>query len=149
MNSPIKNKLKKISAFILFIIIMSSVSYFAVYKASFLPNGYDIVSQQKDRVTVQSFNLFGIEKDTTTVVFSEDDAWRIEYISNEIGRQKMFLWLLFTASSISLLVLIIKLRGGKKWWRAIWESNLLGAIPLPLYYILSSLTTVEVLIGKL
>ena len=58
MNSPIKNKLKKISAFILFIIIMSSVSYFAVYKASFLPNGYDIVSQQKDRVTVQSLPYY-------------------------------------------------------------------------------------------
>ncbi|MEK5038674.1 hypothetical protein [Sporosarcina sp. FSL K6-3457] len=90
MNSSIKNKLKKASAFILFIIIVISVSYLAVYKASFLPNGYDIVSQQKDRVTVQSFNLIGMEKDTTTVVFSEDDVWKMEYIRDQIERQKSF-----------------------------------------------------------
>lgn len=125
------------------------MSYLAVYKASFLPNGYDIASQQKDRVTVKSFNLVGIEKDTTTVVFSEDDVWKIEYISDQIERQKSFLWLLYTASCISIRMLIIKLRERKKWWRAIWESNLIIAMFIPLYSINSSLTTVQVLIGKL
>lgn len=149
MNSSVKNKLKKVFAIIIFIIIVITVSYFTVYKASFLPNGYDIVSQQKDRVTVRSFNLIGVEKDTTTVVFSEDDVWKIEYISDQVERQKSFLWLLFTASCISILMLIIKLREGKKWWRAIWESNLIIAIFIPLYSIDSSLTTVQVLIGKL
>lgn len=115
MNSSVKNKLKKVFAFIIFIIIVITVSYFAVYKASFLPNGYDIVSQQKDRVTVKSFNLIGVEKDTTTVVFSEDDVWKIDYMSDEIKKMKDFLWFLFTASSISILMLIIKLRGGKHW----------------------------------
>ena len=149
MNSSVRNKLKQIFAFILFIIIVSSVSYFAVYKASFLPNGYDVVSQQKDRVTVQSFNLFGVEKDMTTVVFSEDDAWKSEYISNEIGRQKGFLWLLFTTTSISTLILIIKLREGKKWWRAILDSNMILTIALPLFSINSTLTTVQVLLENI
>ena len=149
MNSSVRNKLKQIFAFILFIIIVSSVSYLVVYKASFLPNGYDIVSQQKDRVTVKSFNLIGMEKDTTTVVFSEDDVWKIEYISDQVERQKSFLWLLFTASCISICMLIIKLREGKKWWRAIWESNLILTIIIPLFSINGALTTVQVLIGKL
>ncbi|WP_318617571.1 hypothetical protein [Sporosarcina sp. YIM B06819] len=149
MNSSVIDKLKKVSAFILFIVIVISVSYLAVYKASFLPNGYEIVSQQKDRVTVQSFNLIGMEKDKTTVVFSEDDVWKNEYLSDQIERQKSFLWMLFTASSISIRMLIIKLREGMKWWRAIWESNLIIALFIPLISINSSLTTVQALIGKL
>ncbi|WP_342505094.1 hypothetical protein [Sporosarcina sp. FSL K6-2383] len=149
MNSFVRDKLKKISAFILFIVIVGSLSYFAVYKASFLPNGYDIVSQQKDRVTVKSFNLFGLEKDTTTVVFPEDDIWKIDYLSDEIKKQKDFLWFLFTASSFSLLMLILKLRGGKHWWYAIWESNLIIAILLPLFYIKTTLTTIQRLIENL
>lgn len=149
MNSSVKNMLKKVSVFILFLIIVSSVSYLAVYKASFLPNGYDIVSQQQDRVTVQSFNVIGMEKDTTTVVFSEDDVWKIEYMSDEIKKLKGFLWFLFTASSISILMLIIKLRGGKHWWYAIWESNLIIAILLPLLYIKTALTTIQRLIENL
>ena len=149
MNSSVRNKLKKVSAFILFILLVGSVSYFAVYKASFLPNGYDITSQQRDSITVKSFNLVGMEKDTTTIVFSEDDVWKIAYLSGDIKRQKGFLWLLFTASSISILVFIIKLRGGMKWWRAIWESNLIMAIPLPLYIINSTLTNIQGLIANL
>ena len=149
MNSSVRNTLKKITAFILFIVLVESVSYLAVYKASFLPNGYDIVSQQKDRVTVKSFNLVGMEKDITTVVFSEDDVWKIEYMSDEIKKLKDFLWFLFTASSISILMLIIKLRGGKHWWYAIWESNLIIAILLPLLYIKTALTTIQQLIEKL
>ena len=90
MNSSVRNTLKKITAFILFIVLVGSVSYLAVYKASFLPNGYEIVSQQKVRVTVKSFNLVGMEKDITTVVFSEDDVWKIEYMSDEIKKLKDF-----------------------------------------------------------
>jgi len=129
--------------------IVGSVSYFAVYKASFLTNGYDIVSQEKDRVTVKSFNLVGMEKDRTTVVFSEDDVWKIDYMSDEIKKLKGFLWFLFTASSLSILMLIIKLRGGKHWWYAIWESNLIIAILLPLLYIKTALTTIQRLIENL
>ncbi|WP_203248754.1 hypothetical protein [Sporosarcina beigongshangi] len=129
--------------------IVGLASYFAVYKASFSPNGYDIVSQEKDRVTVKSFNLVGMEKDITTVVFSEDDVWKIDYMSDEIKKLKDFLWFLFTASSISILMLIIKLRGGKHWWYAIWESNLIIAILLPLLYIKTALTTIQRLIENL
>jgi hypothetical protein len=149
MKSSIKNKLKKIAAFMLFIVIVGSLSYFAVYKASFLPNGYDIVSQQKDRVTLKSFNLVGMEKDTTTVVFSNDDIWKIHYMSDEIKRQKDLLWFLFTASTVSILLLIIKLRRGKKWWRAAWESNMIFSILLPVAFIKTSLTTVQGLIANI
>ncbi len=141
--------LKKASAFILFIVIVASLSYFAVYKASFLPNGYDIVTQEKNRVIVTSFNLIGMEKDTITVSFSEDDVWKIDYMSDQIKRQKELLWFLFTASSISILMLIIKLRGGKHWWYAIWQSNLIIAIPLPLLFIKTTLTTIQQLIENL
>lgn len=149
MDSSVGIRMKKLAALAIFIVIAGLVSYIAVYKASFLPNGYDIVSQQKDRVTVKSFNLIGMEKDTKTVVFSADDVWKIELLGNEIVRQKVFLWLLFTASSISILAFFIKLRGGKKWWRAIWESNLIVAIPLPIFYINNSLTIIQGVIANL
>lgn len=149
MNFSVRNMLKKVSIFILFIVIVGSASYFAVYKASFLPNGFDIVSQQKDRITLTSFNIIGMEKDTITVSYSEDDIWKIDYMSDQVKRQKELLWFLFTASSFSILMLILKLRGGKHWLYAIWESNLIFATLLPLLFIKTALTTIQQLIENL
>ena len=110
MNSSVSNKIRKLLAFTLFIIIVGSLSYLAVYKLSFLPNGYDIVLQQKDSITVKSFNIIAGEKDTVTLSFSENTLWKIEEINYEVKRQKDFLWFLFTASSFSIFMLVLKLR---------------------------------------
>ena len=147
MNSSVSNKIRMLLAFTLFIIIVGCLSYLAVYKVSFLPNGYDIVSQQKDSVTVKSFNIIGGEKDFVTLSFSENDLWKIEEINYEVKRQKDFFWFLFTASSFSILLLVLKLRKGEKFWRAVWGSRVVFAILFPLFIIVNSLNRIQDLIS--
>ncbi|WP_186670676.1 hypothetical protein [Sporosarcina sp. BP05] len=79
-----------------------------------MPNGYDIVSQQKDSVTIKSFNIIGEEKDTITLLFSVNVLWEIEELNYGVKQQKDLFGFLFTASSISILMLILKLHKGEK-----------------------------------
>ena len=147
MNSSVSNKIRMLLAFTLFIILVGYLSYLAVYKVSFLPNGYDIVSQQKDSVTVKSFNIIGGEKDFITLSFSENHLWKIKEINYEVKRQKDFFWFLFTASSFSILLLILKLRKGEKFWHAVWGSRIVFAILFPLFIIVNSLNRIQDLIS--
>lgn len=147
MNSSVCIKIRILLAFTLFIILVGYLSYLVVYKVSFLPNGYDIVSQQKDSVTVKSYNIIGGEKDFKALSFSENHLWKIKEINYEVKRQKDFFWFLFTASSFSSLLLILKLRKGEKFWRAVWGSRIVFAILFPLFIIVNSLNRIQYLIS--
>src|SRR3982750_3781232 len=97
MNNSKEIKVKNYLDLLLFLIIVVGVSYLLVYKVSFLPSGYALISQQKDSISIKSFNLLGIEEGNSTVSFSEKDIWKINDIAYEVNRQKEFLWLLFSA----------------------------------------------------
>ena len=125
MNNSKAIKVKNHFDLLLSLLIVVGVTYLLVYKVSFLPNGYDLVSQQKDSISLKSFNILGIEEGRSTISFSEKDVWKINDIAYEVNRQKEFLWLLFSAVSISIYLHISKLRKGMKIWYAILGSKLL------------------------
>ncbi|OEF97228.1 hypothetical protein [Desulfuribacillus alkaliarsenatis] len=146
MNNTLRTKIKKYSAFLLIAIIVASVAYLIVYKVSFLPNGYDIVEVQNDSITLKSFNVVGIEKNIKTVSFSEKDTWKIDAIDYEVNRQKEFLWILFVAVTMSIILFVYKLCNGMKLWKAIFESNIIISA-LPLYVIITSVNRIRDLIS--
>ncbi len=139
-------KVKNFTAFLLFFLLVISCTYLLVYKASFLPSGFDLVSKQKDSVSIMSYNLFGVEEGVSTISFSKKEEWKINEIGNEVKRQKEFLWLLFSMFSISIYLIIYKLRKGMKFWRAILESNIVFTVLIPLYIIINSLNRIQFLI---
>ncbi|GAA0339492.1 hypothetical protein GCM10008967_32280 [Bacillus carboniphilus] len=140
-------KFKKFLAFFLITIIVISVSYLFVFKVSFLPLGYDSVDVQKDRISLQSYNVVGMEKDITTVTFSEKDTWKIGEIEKAIKRLKEFLWLLYFAITISLFFFFYKIRNGIKLWKATLESNIIFAFLIPLPAVISSVNQIQDLIS--
>lgn len=140
-------KIKKFSAFTCIVGILVCVSYLLVYKASFLPNGFDIESIQKDKISLKSLNLFGTEKEMITVTFSENDSWKINEIESEVNRQKEFLWMLYSAVSVSIFLLFYKIRNGAKVWKAIWESNIIFAFLFMLFPVTNSLKRIMYLIS--
>ncbi|WP_458414876.1 hypothetical protein ACNQFZ_08655 [Schinkia sp. CFF1] len=146
-NTTFRTKVKKFLAFLLIASIVACASYLIIYKVSFLPNGYDIVAVQKDSISLKSFNLLGAEKDITAVFFSEKDTWRIDEINYEVNRQKEFLWFLYTAVSVSIFLLFYKLRNGLKPWKAIFESNIILSVIIPLPQIITSLNRIQDLIS--
>ena len=146
-NNSKKIKAKSHLNLLFFLLIVVGVTYLLVYKVSFLPNGYELVSDQKDSISIKSFNVLGIEEGRSTISFSEKDVWKINDIAYEVNRQKEFLWLLFSAVSISTYLLVSKLRKGMKFWKAILESNIVIAVLLPLYIIINSLNRIQNLIS--
>jgi hypothetical protein len=146
LNNSKEIKVKSHLKFLFFLIIIVGISYLLVYKASFLPSGYDLISHQKDSISIKLFDVLGFEKGNSTVSFSEKDIWKIDDITYEINRQKEFLWLFFSFISISIFLLVTKLRKGMKFWKAILESNIIVAL-MPLYTIISSLNRIQNLIS--
>lgn len=136
----------KYLTFILCGSIVAGVSYFIVYKISFLPNGYDIDSLEKDSLSLKSFNVLGIEKDIITVSFSEIDSWKLDALEYEVNRQKEFLWILFFTLTLSITLFVYKVRNGLKLWKAIIESNIIF-VTLPLYIVITSLNRILDLIS--
>jgi hypothetical protein len=135
MINNFRTKLKNFLAFLLIASILVCVSYLIVYKVSFLPNGYDIKAVQKENVSLKSFNLFGIEKDIITLSFLGNETWKIDEIEYQVKRQKQTFWMLFSFVSLSLFLLVYKVRNGMKLWKAILESNIISALILLLLLI--------------
>ncbi|WP_059170261.1 hypothetical protein [Bacillus sp. FJAT-27445] len=147
MINNFRTMLIKYLAFLLIAIILAYVSYFIVHKLSFLPNGYDIEAVQKDKVSLKSFNLLGGEKDIITKSFSGNDTWKIDDIQYQVNRQKNSFWMLFSSSTISLFLLVYKVRNGLKFWKAIFESNIIFSILLPLPPLINTLNYIHNLIS--
>lgn len=130
-----KTFIQKIKAFVPYFFVMLTfvfLSYLLVYNTSFSPNGYEIVSASNNELTIKSFNLFGAEKSIQTILLSREYEWKVEAIEYQIKRQKDFLWLLFSMISISTTLIVMYMRNGMRMWKAIFRSNLIFGILLPL-----------------
>ena len=147
MNNSKAIKVKSHVGFLLFLLIVVGVTYLLVYKVTLLPSGYDLVSQQKDSISIKSFNVLGVEEGISIVSFSEKDIWKINDIAYEVNRQKEFLWLLLSAVSIFVYLLVAKLYKGIGISYAILGSTIVIAVLLPLYFIIKSINRIQNLIS--
>ncbi|CEG27216.1 hypothetical protein [Bacillus sp. B-jedd] len=147
MINNFRTMLIKFLAFLLISSILAYVSYFIVYKVSFLPNGYDIEAVQKDKISLKSFNLLGTEKDIFTRTFSGDDTWMIDDIQYQVKRQKTSFWMLFSFTTISLFLFVYKVRNGLKLWKAIFESSIIFSVITPLLPLINTLKHINNLIS--
>lgn len=145
-----KNKIKKFIRDLFILILFSSIAgygwYLAVYQASFLPNGYEIISQEKDHLIIKSFTIFGMEDETKTLTFSERNEWLMDSLNYEVERQQGFFWLLFFGVSVSTFILIYRVRQGAALWKMLL-SGFVGSIPLPLTIIIFSIKHTQQLIN--
>ncbi|MFJ7973522.1 hypothetical protein [Psychrobacillus sp. NPDC096389] len=126
---------QKIKSFVPYFFVMLTLvclSYLLVYNTSYSPNGYEIVSASNNEITIKSFNLIGVEKSIQTISFSSEYEWKVEAIEHQIDRQKDFLCLLFSMVSISTTLFVMYIRNGTAMWKAIFRSNLIFCILLPL-----------------
>ncbi|WP_371069532.1 hypothetical protein [Sediminibacillus sp. JSM 1682029] len=123
MDDHFVPKVMKFLAFLLIAGILIGISYLIVYKVSFLPNGYDIVEVSDESISLTSFNMVGMEKKGIDAVFSEKDTWKIKAIEHEVKKQKEYLWILFSAISVSAFLFVYKLLIRMQFWRAVLESN--------------------------
>ena len=147
MNNAFLSTIRKFSAFLLIASLLIITSYSLVYKASFLPNGFDIVATQHNSMTLKSFNLIGMEKEITTITFSEEEKWKIDELTFAVNRQKDSLVLLFSFVSISGFVFFYKIMNGLKLWKAVIESSIILALFMPLLSVVHALNRISDLLS--
>jgi hypothetical protein len=145
-NTSKKFKINNLLKLLLFIFIVVSFTYLLVYRASLLPNGYDLVSEQERSISLKSFNALGLEEGSLTKSFSEEDIWKMNEIVHEINRQKEFLWLLFSAIIISIYLYTSKLRKVIEISYPLLGSTIVIGVFLPLYNIINSINRIQYLI---
>ncbi|QFF99124.1 hypothetical protein PB01_09945 [Psychrobacillus glaciei] len=141
-------KLKAFVPYFFVMIVLGSLSYILVYQASFLPNGYKIISQQNNELTIKLFNLIGKEKSIQTISLGKDDAWKVEQIEYDVKRQNDSLWMIFSFVSISATLIVMYVRNGMRVWKAIFQSNLIFAILIPLVSLKSAWHSIQSLISR-
>ncbi|MFF2752987.1 hypothetical protein ACFVR1_04405 [Psychrobacillus sp. NPDC058041] len=146
MKKTFRKKLKAFIPYFFVIIAFCCLSYLLVYQASFLPNGYEIMSGQKNELTITSFSLIGKEKTIQTIEFSKQDEWKLEEIEGAVKRQKDALLLLYTALGVSFTLIIMRVRTGMHVRKAISQSNLIFAILIPLVPLVSAWHRIQSLI---
>ncbi|WP_157381016.1 hypothetical protein [Bacillus sp. AP8] len=113
----------------IYIFITSFVSYFAVYKVVFIPNGYEIALKQENYIINKNFNLaVRMEDDNSTISFCKSDEWKGDELVFEANRQKFYMCSLFIAGITSIFLLFLQLKKGEKFWLAILKSNILFSI---------------------
>ncbi len=139
-----KNKYK---TFLLFTIIVVVICYLLVYKAVFLPNGYDIISQQNNSLSIKEYNLFGVNKGTTNLTFSHSGAWKIDELEHQVSRYKEFLLILLTGTSIFAFLLLSARKKDVEYRKGTMVSLIIFTILLPSYYIVTSLNRIHQLIS--
>lgn len=137
--------IKQILLFLLFIILISFVTYGGVYKASFLPMGYEITEREFNSMTLEAYNLLGWKSETINLSFPDEDSWRLDAILYEVDSQKSFYWLLFTGGSISIYLLIYFIQKDSL-LKAIRKSRILFTILFPILLIYIDVNRIEELI---
>lgn len=108
-----KRKIISFIKMVVFALVAFVFAYLLVYQASFLPNGYKIVSVTENEVTYTTINFFGEEGKMQTFKPSEDETWIADELVFEIERliwlYTFFFWGLF----FSVYVFLVNLKSGK------------------------------------
>ncbi|WP_079528196.1 hypothetical protein [Halobacillus hunanensis] len=95
-----ESTVKKIRIYLLrvgFVLAGLLLSYLMTYKISYLPNGYEVISKQKDALLIQSYNAIGAEEKEIRYSPPAEEVWKVDFLIAQIQDQKEALVLWFTS----------------------------------------------------
>ncbi|MFD2922989.1 hypothetical protein [Halobacillus naozhouensis] len=125
-----ESTIKKIRIYLLrvgFVLAGLLFSYIMIYKFSYLPNGYEVISQQKNSLLIQSYNPIGAEEKEIQYAPPADEEWKMDYLIDQIQDQKESLLLWFTTIFLYVSYLVSETLKRKPLWKVvIGRGSLLG-----------------------
>ncbi|MCU9614428.1 hypothetical protein OEV98_12860 [Caldibacillus lycopersici] len=146
MTEKLKSWTKKIAIVLSLIIVVFCLFYIVVFPLSFLPNGYTIISETDTTVVVKGLTLFGTE-DVRYEYEPKDAIFTLEEFRSIIKKQKDFYWLLYSFVTLSIIYFIRLRRKGKRFPRALFDSNLLFSIFIPIIPLRNYLIVIDALLS--
>lgn len=136
-----KQKFQEIISFILVGIGVLGLSYMFVFRMSFMPYGYELVSAEESQATVVSYDYLAREQDRMTK--EEDHVDFGEFVTNAIERLKVSYLILYTGVLMSTIIFVYEFkRKEKAFLKSILNSGILVSF-LPLLSIYNSIDRIE------
>ncbi|WP_163527382.1 hypothetical protein [Halobacillus ihumii] len=125
-----ESTVKKIRIYLLrvgFVLAGLLLSYIMIYKFSYLPNGYEVISKQKDALLIQSYNAIGAEGKEIRYSPPGEEVWKVDYLIDQIQDQKEALVLWFTSIFLYVSYLVSETIKRKPLWRiVVGKGSILG-----------------------
>ncbi|MFQ3545689.1 hypothetical protein Q7A53_16535 [Halobacillus rhizosphaerae] len=112
------------------------LAYLVVYKFSYLPEGYKVISKGKSEAVLSTYSLWGKEDQSIHYVPKEKDSeWEVHYLSELVHQLKDVYLLFFSMFFLFIFFLLYEIKRAKPLILIIWAkgtsiSVLVAVIPI-------------------
>ena len=90
--------------------------YVLVFFIGFVPNGYNIIQENGDQLTIKSYTILGMTEKIYEYTPGEEDLWTSLDIKRIINNEKWYYVILFSAVTISTYFFIKLKREGQSFF---------------------------------
>src|SRR5690606_27744438 len=123
--------------------------YVLVFFIGFVPNGYNIIQENGDQLTIKSYTILGMTEKIYKYTPGEEDLWTSLDIKRIINNEKWYYVLLFSAVTISTYFFIKLKREGQSFFRALMNSYLFFSLLIPFILIRNHIIALDLILGQM
>jgi hypothetical protein len=148
-KEKLKTWVQKIISFLAAMIGVVLFFYVLVFFIGFVPNGYNIIQENGDQLTIKSYTILGMTEKIYEYTPGEEDLWTSLDIKRIINNEKWYYVLLFSAVTISTYFFIKLKREGQSFFRALMNSYLFFSLLIPFILIRNHIIALDLILGQM
>ena len=148
-KEKLKTWVQKIIRFLAAMIGVVLFFYVLVFFIGFVPNGYNIIQENGDQLTIKSYTILGMTEKIYEYTPGEEDLWTSLDIKRIINNEKWYYVLLFSAVTISTYFFIKLKREGQSFFRALMNSYLFFSLLIPFILIRNHIIALDLILEQL
>ncbi len=115
------------------------LAYLVVYKFSYLPEGYKVISKEESEAVLSSYSLWGTSETINYAPREEADYWKVRYLTHEVHDLKLVYLLFFSAVFLCIISLIYEIKKSKPLIIIIWAKGASFALLISLISLIQHL----------
>jgi hypothetical protein len=148
-KEKLKTWVQKIIRFLAALIGVVLFFYVLVFFIGFVPNGYNIIQENGNQLTIKSYTILGMTEKIYEYTPGEEDLWTSLDIKRIINNEKWYYVLLFSAVTISTYFFIKLKREGQSFFRALMNSYLFFSLLIPFILIRNHIIALDLILGQM
>ena len=148
-KEKLKTWVQKIIRFLAAMIGVVLFFYVLVFFIGFVPNGYNIIQENGDQLTIKSYTILGMTEKIYEYTPGEEDLWTSLDIKRIINNEKWYYVILFSAVTIYTYFFIKLKREGQSFFRALMNSYLFFSLLIPFILIRNHIIALDLILGQM